>query len=358
MSNVYEIENPNVNIDLINDMKMISPESAEGKEFHEFMTGVLNRMLENSPEQKKLLDECNFIFCLRDTEDKSPARIVDADYPMSGALNGNNFVVAFSIEPLSKMSSEDEIAHVLGHEISHIMYMKDENKLRDLHDNEEAACDLNSMKMLKNAGYCPDAAMDALSADNMQSTEINMRREECKKFAMQNFSDVSKTPYDTNRFKDIKFAPSALKYDFPSISDSEEVQQDRILKNLEKVYKYGDRKGFSSKMKGFMEELGSEKASKLVVGMVARATDEFPAIDEDKDNKDYGVHLRHPIAVFSDSVWDVGGMEGKKLYPPKSLAKVNKYISDNQSYFKGMEFVWDRVFKPQMNSNGMQGGRS
>ena len=71
----------------------------------------------------------------------------------SADLSGNDFVVMFNRDKLQQLQSEDELAFILAHELSHLGWQHGDSEIRGLHGNEEAACDINALKMTDAAGY-------------------------------------------------------------------------------------------------------------------------------------------------------------------------------------------------------------
>ena len=100
---------------------------AKNRPFDEYVAGIVGRMLEKCPKEKAFLEQFSLHYYLADNKsDTSIARVVDADYPdiVSSLAGGQDFAVVLNKEPLLKLDSEDSLAFVLGHELSHIMYQK------------------------------------------------------------------------------------------------------------------------------------------------------------------------------------------------------------------------------------------
>lgn len=354
-----EIAEVKVNVDLLNEHHLINPQSEAGQEFSKFMSGIAEKLFAKNPEQQASFQNYDISFCLKDSKDMSIARVVNAEYPMDPMnLDGDKFVVMFSKDLLGSLKSEDEIAFVLGHELSHIFYNHNEHDIRSLHINEEAACDFNSLRLMNGAG------MDLRAADKVdelypqKSREQLMRQEERKRYSIAFFNYAESTPFDGSRFAKALFTKTEQTFKFPTNADSEDVQYEKILGNLKKVSEYGDRDGFRKKFSRYLLSKGSEQASKFVVNLMAKVTEEFPPIDAFKKAVDYRKYLNHPVNVMADVAANVGRMEGKKLCPPQSAAKVNRYFENNPNFYKGMEFAWEKLFKPEKTFPIGRGGDS
>ena len=143
-----EIKNPKVDLDFANTHSLISPETKEGKEFDEYMRGIMDKLFANNMEQKALIDKFEFSFYLKDDPaESSPARISLAEPKISPTdLRGDKFAVFFSKDQLKNISSENELAFILVHELSHSLWVNGCEGVHKLHNNEEVACDLNAMK--------------------------------------------------------------------------------------------------------------------------------------------------------------------------------------------------------------------
>lgn len=343
-----EISDANVNVDLLNDYRLINPESSVGKSFHSYVYGIAERLFDNKPEQKAVFNENEFLFCLRDSKDNSAARIINAEYPMDVAdLSGNRFVVMFNKDMLGKLESDDEIAFVLGHELSHVFYRQDKCGIRELHPNEEAACDLNSFKLMHAAGMDLKAAQRVDEFYPQKSREQIMRQEERRMLAASFFSFSQPTPFEGEQFTESAYVSLKQKFEFPNPNDDMADRNEMMIQNLDKVSRFGGREGFRKEAKAYYSALGSEEASKEVILLMADIVDSFPQIDDARTNGDYRKYLSHPVNVMTDVVEDIGKMDGKKLYPPQATAKLNRYMQDNPRFYQGMAIAWDRLLKPQ-----------
>ena len=140
------------------DLAVVLCLADEGKNrpFDEYVAGIVGRMLEKCPKEKAFLEQFSLHYYLADNKsDTSIARVVDADYPdiVSSLAGGQDFAVVLNKEPLLKLDSEDSLAFVLGHELSHIMYQKGFFKEQSVWAGEELVCDCNAVKMTDAGKY-------------------------------------------------------------------------------------------------------------------------------------------------------------------------------------------------------------
>lgn len=91
----------------------------------------------------------------------------------------------FNREKLAAIESEDELAFILGHELSHLSWQHGDDRVRALSSNEEAACDLNAMKLLFDAGY--DATVVSTMDREVPLTEEWRLRKDARRQAMNAF---------------------------------------------------------------------------------------------------------------------------------------------------------------------------
>lgn len=341
-----EIEYPQINVDLLNFQHLVNPESEVGQNFDEFMQKLKNRLVNGSPEQKNILDKLKINFYIQDNEDSSLARVTGADFKMSANdFSGDDFAVFFNCKKLSEIKYLDQLAYVLGHELSHLIYRKSsDDEMIYLHNNEEVSCDLNSLKLMKDAGFNMQSGLSVNDIYVNKTPEMNMRVKHCSDFVRNNPQFGKPIDFEHRNFTKAEYTRVGIKFNFPK-SNNEMEQITAMVDNLSKVFKYGDRDAFRTKFGEYLQNLGSEEASKLVVNLVAEVADRFTPVDEAKVNSDYRQYLNHPFNVMTDMVKNVGKMNGKKFYPPKSLAKVNHYLDNNPDFYNRMAFVWDDVFK-------------
>lgn len=341
-----EIENPQINVDLLNLQHLINPESEVGQNFNELMQGLKKRLLSGSPQQKNILDKLKINFYIQDNADNSFARVSGADFKMSANdFTGDEFAIFFNRKKLSEIKYSDQLAYVLGHELSHLIYCKSSNdEMKYQHNNEEVSCDLNSLQLMKEAGFSMRAGLSVNDIYVNKAPEMNMRVKHCSDFVRNNPQFGMPVDFEHQKFTEAKYTKVGIKFDFPETHNESE-QIAAMLGNLDKVFRHGDRDAFRIKFGEYLQTLGSEKASKLVINLAAEAVDRFSPIDEVKMNSDYRKYLNHPFNVMTDIVKNVGNMKGKKFYPPKSLAKVNSYLDNNQNFYNGMASAWNSLFK-------------
>lgn len=352
---VIEISNPQINIDLLNFQHLVNPESCVAKEFNEFLQGLQKRLLSNDLEQKALLDKFNIQFYIQDRKDNSIARAGSADYKINdNDFTGNDFAIIFNRQKLAKLKYVDQLAYVLGHELSHLVYRKGEeenDEMKYQHSNEEVCCDLNSLRLMRKSGFNMQCGLSVNDFYVDKAAELKMRIAYCDDFVNNNLQFDEPVTFEAERFTKVEYVMAGLKFDFPQVQDSEEQQNALMIRNLNKVMEYGDRIAFRKKFNAYLSGLGSEKASKFVVNLMAEVIEKFPAVDEFQRKNDYRKYLNHPVCVMMEVVSAVGKMEGKKLYPPRAAAKVNSYLANNPNYYNKMEREWEILFKPKNSIN-------
>lgn len=141
-------------IDLADFNHLVSLDDRGAAAFDGFMRNLAEKLTASLPDEENPLKKYRIGFYLQDRPDKSPARISSSEYRSDPAdLSGRDFVVMFNREKLAAIESEDELAFILGHELSHLSWQHGNDRVRALSSNEEAACDLNAMKLLFDAGY-------------------------------------------------------------------------------------------------------------------------------------------------------------------------------------------------------------
>ena len=350
-SGFVEVENPNVNISVANLHCLVSSQSEKGKEFNEHLHKIMDKLFANNIAQKSVVEHIEFDFYLQDTQDESIARIRSKEDIEAWNLDGDRFAVMFNKEKLQKVTSEDELAFIMGHEISHVLWKKGVEAVRDQHSNEELACDFNSINLMQKAGYSLNVVKGIdTKLHPLQKQEMVMRAKEREnKIASMCYSYETK-PFDAASYVDAKFEKWSNKYEVPAKEDTEDATLDKMVKNLDMVYRKGGEDSFAEMFGSYINSIGSEKASKLFMNMTARVAEEFPPIDEVKKGPVYKEQFRHPISVLGELSNKVSNLEGKKLYPPQAQAKINKYAKDNPNYFGMMSFVWDKWTKPSVQA--------
>lgn len=342
-----ELKQPKVDIDLANINHFISPESEEGGEFNLLMQGIKNKLFSADLEQKGLVAQFDFDFYIQDTHDKSIARIISAEHKMNPSdMSGKKFAIMFNKEKLAKINTQDELAFVMGHEISHVLWYNQADKLFDQHNLEEVACDLNAIELMSAAGFNTRVVAQMKDKEQALTGEQVLRKQECAQKLLSSFSYAAPSEFDGSKFGKASFVPMQHQFEKPQAEDSEEVAIEQMLRNLDKVFRYGGQDGLKDLLHSYSEEIGSEKASRFFLNLAAAASEKFPPIDEVKKNCDFRKHLRHPINSLGQIAIDISNLSGKKMYPPKAVAKLNSYFKENSNYYQGMDFVWKKWLTP------------
>ena len=330
----------NIDYDLADFNKLSTPVCNEGLAFNTFMKNMINRLTKSSESP---LQKYNLTFCLQNRNDSSVARISSAQYRMDATdLSGNDFIVMFNREKLSHINTEDELAFILAHELSHLEWQHNNESVKNLSHDEEVACDMNAVKMLKNGGY-------ALSIVNQMDTEApktaqwQQRKEARRQICLEYFDFTSPTELDQSAWQNQTYTPLKPNFKLPSADDSEDKAVNLMLQNLKTVYRQGGAENFQDNLKNYLHSVPSEKASSFFLKLSAAATKEFPPIDEDSRNKDYRQKQRHPINVLGNAIPSLSSLNGKKLYPPEACSTLNSYFKQNPNYHKTMKIFWDKA---------------
>lgn len=349
-SRYEEVEKPNINLDVANKHHLVSLDSEKGKKFNLLMHGIMDKLFKNDPQQQNVLKNYEFDFFIQDTKDKSIARVRSKDDIEAWNLSGKRFAVMFNKEKLQRITSEDELAFILGHEISHVLHKSNPEILSCSSYNEELACDFNAIDLMAKAGYSIGVVKNIdhkIFAEQNPEMAMRSRERNAKIASMYYIFDWK--PFDGSEFTSASFKKMSNKYKSIQCSDSDEVALSKMMENLQLVYNYGGQDAFKDMFCDYVEQVVSEKASKLFLNTVAKATEDFPPIDEVKvDSYEKNKYLRHPISVMTNISPQIDKLEGKKLYPPAAQAKISKYIKQNPNYFHGMDFIYDKWLKPQI----------
>ncbi len=346
---------PDVDLARFNRLVPLSDRGA--KAFAEFAGSVAKKLTAALPDGESLPNKYRIGFYLQDRPDSSPARICSCQYRLDSAdLSGNDFVVMFNREKLAAVESEDELAFILGHELSHLMWQHGNERVRALSANEEAACDLNAVQMLFKAGYDP-AVVSAMDQNAPLTDEWRIRKE-ARRQALNGFFDfrqpklLDQTPWQEARYKKWQ---TDFKRPLPNMPENEEVIL--MCENLQKVYNSGGSEDFQQMLKDCVNAKGSENGSRFFLRLTAAVMAKFPPIDkEKKEGGDYRVRLRHPINVLGNVLPAVAAMSGKKLFPPEACAKIQSYFKENPDYYRTMKIFWDKVL-PSSHMSEMTGCR-
>ena len=228
-------------IDLADFNHLVSLDDRGAVAFDGFMRNLAEKLTASLPDEENPLKKYRIGFYLQDRPDKSPARISSSEYRSDPAdLSGRDFVVMFNREKLAAIESEDELAFILGHELSHLSWQHGNDRVRALSSNEEAACDLNAMKLLFDAGY--DATVVSTMDREVPPTEEWRLRKDARRQAMNAFFDfrrpqpLDQTPWRGSRYE--KWRPD---FKVPSAETPEDEAVAMMVGNLQKVYVRGGR---------------------------------------------------------------------------------------------------------------------
>lgn len=346
----------NINLDLANHYKMIANDCELTQDFNDRISSIVTKLLDANPLQKEFMNNYKLRFCLAVGENPSIANVENASYPMnrSDVGKGDEFVIVINRDKLEKLDSEDAMAFVLGHEISHIMYEKGLESVRELSTNEEVACDLNSILLLNESGY---NLLGMEKVDDLypaRSSEMQMRINERNKFLHFNGIDKYKlqgvdTFWDTKKYAPLLHKKWCLK--FPDLEDKSQEEQVMLVVGLMKdVYKYGGRVEFRNDLNDFLDAKSTKESSSFVIKTAEQLTKNFKPIDEASCCDEYRTFLNHPINVFSEVVFKQFSREGGKLFPPEAFVAVHQYAKENPKTFNEKNFCWNKMLKS--NSDG------
>jgi hypothetical protein len=344
------------------DLAVVLCLADEGKNrsFDEYVAGIVGRMLEKCPKEKAFLEQFSLHYYLADNKsDASIARVVDADYPdiVSSLAGGQDFAVVLNKEPLLKLDSEDSLAFVLGHELSHIMYQKGFFKERAVWAGEELVCDCNAVKMMDAGEYSlyEIAKVDALFVK--KSSEMQNRIRQRNHFLYKNYNVFERleqsSPLRKELFANLEKEPWRRK----DIFAQGKVTADCIVEELGDIYKKGDRNVFIAGCNKYLSRQSTEDAGKLIMNVLAQVCEKFPPIDEVRVGETSRKYHNHPVWVMSNVVFEQYNRPGKKLYPPKDLQVVAKYMRQNRVYFEQKDEKFWRPLREGMSAFGISKAR-
>ncbi len=340
---VYRVKNPDVDLDLANFNHFVSPESEAGKSFSVFMQQMAHKLVNNSYSGAGGLKGYRVCFYLQDREDDSPARISSVENRMNSAdLSGDDFVVMFNRDKLQQLQSEDELAFILAHELSHLGWQHGDSEIRSLHGNEEAACDINALKMMDAAGYNVRVVED-IDRDRPLTMEWQQRKDARRQTMMYMFGCEMPRPLDVSLWESGRHVKWTHDFQVPGIDTPETEAIVMMSDNLRKVYEKGGRDDCIDMIGNYVRELGSAQGSKFFLRLSAAMTAEFPPIDEVKRTQGYSAIFRHPFNVAANVIPQVEALPGNKFYPPEACRQINSYLRNNPDYHRIMKRYWDKV---------------
>lgn len=324
-----------MNIDLAVILCLVNED--KNRQFDAYAAAITAKMLQNCPEQQAFLERFDIHYYIADNpKDMSIARVVDADYSEDGQnlRKGKSFGVVLNKSVLSKLETEDELAFVLGHELSHIMYQKEYPAVLKLNEDEEIACDCNAVKLLDAGGYNL-ADINAIDALYVQNNFIGQRIRARKDFMAKNDYNTfvrigCSTPLQKDTFMHLQKEPwcreNIFEFGNPGI--------DRIVSELKDIFEKGDKSVFVRGFDAFLNKRSTAESSQIIMSVLGRVMSECPSITEVYDKQGLRKYYNHPVFVMSNIVLSQFKREGKKLLPPKELAVVNRYMLENSFYFE------------------------
>lgn len=356
---LHYVRNPEVNLNLANDYKIIANDCELSGEFAGKISAIITKMLDGEPLQKEFMNNYKLSFYLSAAESKSIANVIDVAYPIdvSSVEKGDEFVVLVNRDMLTKLETEDEMAFVLGHEISHIMYQKGFVPVKDLSTNEEVACDLNSILLTDSGGY---NLLEITKIDDLypkKSAEMQ-KRIYCREQFIQN-QRINKyrrlglsRSWNTNAY--VQLSHKEWCFDIDGLGDkSKEEQVGAIVDILRIVYKRGGRQKVKDGLNDFFNTKSLKEASGLVVMIAEQLVKKFKPIDEAKNNDEYRTYLNHPINVFSEVVAKQFAREGAKQLPPEAMVAIRKYAQQNPKTFNKKDFCWSAMLNYNQASGAL-----
>lgn len=93
------------------------------------------------------------------------------------------------------------------------------------------------------------------------------------------------------------------------------------------------------------------------MNVLAQVCEKFPPIDEVRVGETSRKYRNHPVWVMSNVVFEQYNRPGKKLYPPKDLQVVAKYMRQNRGYFEQKDEKFWRPLREGMSAFGISKAR-
>lgn len=343
---------PPVDFDLANFNHLVSTDTPGGKAFAEYAAALAQKLTASLAPEENPLNECRVAFYLQDRADSSPARISSCSWRTDPTdLSGTDFVVMFNKEKLAMLKTEDELAFILGHELSHLGWQHGNEKIRALACNEEAACDANAMKMMYAAGFDVNVVC-SMDEKAPLTEEWRERKELRRRQAAEYFSFRRPQALDGSVWQRASHTPWKHGFKAPAVDCPEAEAVAMMIKDLHRVYAKGGEEEFSQMLEQYVETKAGAEGSRFFLRLAAAATKDFPPIDEVKKQKGYRQMQRHPINVLGNIIPAVASMPGKKLFPPEAVATINVYMRDNPDYGRPMSCFWKKVLPSAAPVNG------
>lgn len=328
-----------MNINLAMSLCLANKE--KNKPFDDYVAGIANRMLENSPQEKTFLEAFDVHYYLADhPEDVSIARVVNADsFDDRGNLRqGTSFGVVLNKEWLQKLDSEDALAFVIGHELSHIMYQKGHPQGQDLSKDEETCCDLIAVQMMHAGGF---NLLEITKVNDLypQKTMNMYLRMGCRHHFMEEkkYNPLARLGLEKPLRKELFAELVKESWQRENLFAQGEVGVEQIVAELGDIYQRGDNYVFVKGFDAYLSGKTTEESSKLIMSVLADVMPKFTPIEEVRAQNSYTKYRNHPVAVMSNIVMSQFAREGKKLLPPQDLAVVNQYMQQNRDYFENRD---------------------
>ncbi len=316
--------------------------------FDDYCAGVVSRMLAQNPDERAFLQQYDIHYYIADNpSDNSVARVVDAD-DNDDLENGRHFAIVFNRDILARLDTEDSMAFVIGHELSHILYRKDFGDVKELAYGEEACCDCNAIRLMRGGGYnlLDIAAVDALYPCLPEGMES--RLSERRAFIQRN--DISMTsalgksmPLQKDTFIHLQKEP----WKRENIFEQGEPDVARIIAEMVDIIERGDRDSFKRGLRDFLEQKSTEEATKLVMNILGQVMPKFSPVTEMIATCRHRKKIyNHPVVMMSDIVMEQFNRSGKKLLPPADVQIVAKYMQENRLYFEQRDRrLWEPLRK-------------
>ncbi len=322
-----------MNIDLA--VVLCLADEKKNQPFDDYCAGVVAQMLEKNPEEKMFLQQYDIHYYIADNpSDNSVARVVDAD-DNNDFENGQRFAVIFNRDMLARLETEDSMAFVVGHELSHIMYRKGFLDVEHFAYEEEACCDCSAIDLMNSAGYnlLDIAAVDALYSS--KSVDMQKRIRERKAFIQKN--NISLTdrlgksrPLQKEIFTHLQKEP----WKRLDIFEQGEPDVARIVEEMADIFVRGDRREFKRGLNDFLSQKPTEEASMFIMNILGQVMPHFPSVADVLASGNRKKLYNHPVVMMSDIVMEQFNRPGKKLFPPKDMNIVTQYMRDNNVYFE------------------------
>lgn len=321
-----------MNIDLA--VVLCLAEEKKNQPFDEYCAGVVARMLEKLPEEKAFLSQYDIHYYIADNPaENSIARVVDADNN-DDFKNGQHFAVVFNRDMLARLETEDSMAFVVGHELSHILYRKGFSKIRSLAFDEETACDCNAVRLMDAEGYnlLDIAAVDALYPNKTEAMKNRIAEREAF-IRRHGVSLTEKLGKSRSLPREMFIHLQKEPWQRQNIFEHGEPDVLRIVEEMTDIFERGGRTAFKRGLRDFLYQKPTEESSKLIMNILGQVMPRFPSVTEVMTADNGKKFYNHPVVMMSDIVWEQFSRSGKKSFPPADACIVMRYMRDNSAYF-------------------------